>query len=64
MFNLLRHLRLAGCVAVFIGLFLSNWTLIICGNLVIVTGYMLSITKIERYIEEKEKELAIHSKGE
>ncbi len=55
-FNLCRHVRLAGSVLVFVGLYCHNFTVIIIANLIIVTGYMWSINKIERALEEKESE--------
>lgn len=61
MFTISRHIRLAGCVSIFVGLYLHSWGLILSGNLAIATAYMLSIAKIERYIEEKEKHNAVHS---
>ena len=51
-FNLMRHIRIAGSVIILAGLFLSNWTLILLGNVVMAIGYMLSINKLEQYIEK------------
>lgn len=50
-FNLCRHARLAGCVTIWVGLFLKNWTVMLLGNLVLAVAYMWSIAKIERYLE-------------
>lgn len=49
--NLCRHVRLAGCVAIWVGLFLSNWKVMLLGNLVLAVAYMWSIAKIEKYLE-------------
>lgn len=51
-FNICRHLRLAGSVAVMVGFALTNWTIVLLGNLVIIVGYMMSIGKIEQFIEK------------
>lgn len=55
-FNLQRHTRLAGTVAIFVGLYLHNWSVVLLGNLVTVIGYMITIAKVEQYIEEQTKE--------
>lgn len=64
MFKLQRHLRLAGCVGIWAGLFLHNFYLIVFANLAVITGYMWSIATIERTLEEKEKTNAVHSERE
>jgi len=51
-FNLQRHCRLAGCVALFIGLYLHNWALVLFGNLIVAAGYMWTIAKVEIWIEQ------------
>lgn len=53
-FNFQRHIRLAGTVAIFAGLFLHNWNVVLLGWTVVAAGYMAAISKIERYIEEQE----------
>lgn len=52
-FNFQRHMRIAGTVVVFVGLYFHNWTLIIVGNLLTILGYMHSIAKIEKYVEDQ-----------
>lgn len=52
-FNLQRHCRLAGCVALLIGFYVHNWTLIALGNLIIAAGYMWTIAKMEIWIEQQ-----------
>lgn len=52
-FNLCRHGRLAGCVAILVGLWLNHWVLMLVGNLIIALFYMWSINKIEGYLEEQ-----------
>lgn len=54
-FNLQRHCRVAGVVVIFVGLYLHNWPVIILGDLAVVFGFMWTISKVERYIEVKEK---------
>lgn len=56
-FNLQRHTRLAGCVALFVGLYLTNWSLIAFGNIVIVAGYMWTVAKVEIFIENLSKKV-------
>lgn len=53
-FNLQRHLRLAGVVAQFVGLFLHNWYVVLIGWTIVAVGYMWTITKIELYIESQQ----------
>lgn len=55
-FNFQRHIRLAGTVAALIGLAVNNWPLIIIGWTVVAIGYMITITKIELFIESQHKE--------
>lgn len=55
-FNLPRHMRLAGCVAIWVGLLLHNWIVILLGNLIMVCGYMWTIAKVESWIESQNKE--------
>ena len=51
-FNICRHLRIAGSLTVFVGFYLSNWTVVILGNVVIAFGYMMSIHKMEKMFEK------------
>jgi len=55
-FNLQRHTRLAGTIAVFVGLYLKNWSIVLLGWTVVAIGYMITISKLERFIEEQYKE--------
>lgn len=54
-FNIERHLRIAGSVTILVGLYFSNWIVMILGNFVIVVGYMMSVNKIERALERRDK---------
>ena len=51
-FNICRHIRVAGSLTIFVGFYLSNWTVVLLGNVVVAVGYMLSIAKIERAFEK------------
>ncbi len=51
-FNINRHIRLAGSVTVLVGFYLSNWTVVLLGNVVVAIGYMLSVVKMERAFEK------------
>lgn len=55
-FNLIRHIRLASCVAIWVGALLHNWGVILLGVSVMTFGYMRSIDKIERYLESQTEE--------
>lgn len=56
-FNLQRQCRLAGCVALFVGLYLKNWSLIAFGNVIMFAGYMWTVAKVELFIENLDKKL-------
>lgn len=53
-FTLQRSTRTAGCVALIVGLFMKNWSVMIFSDVVILVGYLWSANKIERYIEAQE----------
>lgn len=59
-FNFQRHMRLAGAVAALIGTFLHSWIVVFFGWAVFALACMISLVKIEAYIEaetmEKEKD--------
>lgn len=50
-FNLCRHIRIAGSITIMVGAALSNWTVIVLGNVAVCISYMVSIAKIEQIIE-------------
>lgn len=53
-FTLQRHTRIAGSLAIFVGLYLHNWSVVLLGNVIIAVGYMWSAAKIEQFIEAQE----------
>lgn len=56
-FGFQQHMRLAGAIAALAGVLIHNWMVIIFGWAVVVVGYMMTIMKIEYFIENfKEKE--------
>lgn len=56
-FNFQRHVRIAGCVALFIGVYLNNWSLVLFGNIVVLAGYMWTVAKVELFIEGLDKKI-------
>lgn len=54
-FSLQRHIRMAGSVASIVGVFISNWTLVLFGWTIVAIGYMIAHSKIEAYIESQTK---------
>lgn len=55
MFNLYRHMGLIGSIAVLVGLFLPNRWLLMAGITAATCRYMLSIAKIEEWIEKQQE---------
>lgn len=53
-FSFQRHIRLAGVVVTFVGFFTKSFPLMLVGNVIVAVGYMVSVTKVERYIEAQE----------
>lgn len=53
-FSFQRHMRTAGSVVAIVGILLGNWAVVGLGWLVVAIGYMVTITKIEAYIEAQE----------
>lgn len=53
-FSFQRQLRLAGSVAAIVGVVISNWHVVVLGWTVVAIGYMVSMNKIEKYIEAQE----------
>lgn len=56
-FNFQRHIRIAGTVAIFTGLYLHNWSVVLLGNVIVAVGYMWTVAKLELYIEKQEPKL-------
>ena len=55
MFNLIRHVRLIGSIALVVGVLLNNLWLGVIGFCVFTCSYQMSIGMLERYIEKLEK---------
>ena len=51
-FNFIRQIRWAGIIVQFIGLYFTNWYLIIFGTIGFFASYMLSVQKMEDYYTE------------
>lgn len=55
-FKFQRQLRLAGLVVIIAGAVLSNITIILLGDVLVLAGYLASVHKIERHFEQPPKE--------
>lgn len=55
-FSLQRHARIAGSVAVVVGVWIANWPVVLFGWTIVAVSYMIAVSKIESYIERQELE--------
>ena len=55
-FRFQRQLRLAGSVAMIVGAYVHNFNLALIGFTIVSLGYAISINKLERFIEETNKD--------